>query len=53
VLDQFGQIRTIDDSDLNGNNIHRLENILTLDKVVHEWFDQLKVWLERKPNVSP
>jgi len=47
VLDRFGQIRI---DELNGTNIHRLENILTLDSVVHDWFDQLKVWLDRKPD---
>jgi hypothetical protein len=50
VLERFGQIRTIEE--LNGDNIHRLENILTLDPGVHDWFDQLKVWLERKPDVG-
>ncbi|KAF8879045.1 hypothetical protein BD779DRAFT_1676583 [Infundibulicybe gibba] len=47
VLGQLGQIQITDE--LNGVDVHRLENILTLDNVVHGWFGQLKVWLERKP----
>lgn len=32
--------------DLNGNKIHRLENVLTLDKSVHDFFDTLELWFE-------
>ena len=35
---------------LNDNNIHRLENILTLDIGIHSLFDELKLWFE--PMVS-
>ncbi|KAF9240960.1 hypothetical protein BU15DRAFT_87516 [Melanogaster broomeanus] len=31
---------------LNGSNIHSLENILTLDGNMHEYFDTLKLWFE-------
>jgi hypothetical protein len=48
VMDRFGY-RHIP-FDLNGNNIHCLENILTLDIGVHSLFDELKLWFE--PTVS-
>jgi hypothetical protein len=50
VLSRFGQINTI--KELNGKSVHRLENILTWSSEVHQWFDGLKIWLERKPDVS-
>jgi len=31
---------------LNGNEIHRLENILTLEQGVHTAFDDLSLWFE-------
>ena len=31
---------------LNGKGVHHLENILTLDMVVHESFDNLRLWFE-------
>ncbi|KAF8879585.1 hypothetical protein BD779DRAFT_1146539 [Infundibulicybe gibba] len=46
MLGRFGNINT---DELKGANAHRLQNILTLDSSVHEWFGQLKVWLERRP----
>ncbi|PPQ93669.1 hypothetical protein CVT25_012728 [Psilocybe cyanescens] len=48
VLSQFGQIRFIEE--LNGENLHRLENILTLDAVLHQQFDNLMIWLEKIDN---
>ena len=32
--------------ELNGNNIHRLENILTLSTELHAYFDDLYIWLK-------
>ncbi|KAF9230563.1 hypothetical protein BU15DRAFT_91086 [Melanogaster broomeanus] len=32
--------------ELNGNNIHRLQNILTLNDTMHEQFNTLKLWFE-------
>jgi hypothetical protein len=32
--------------ELNGVNIHRLENILTLEPGLHSCFDDLSLWLE-------
>ena len=48
VMDRFGY-RQIP-FDLNGNNIHCLENVLTLDIGIHSLFDELKLWFE--PTVS-
>ncbi|TFK62455.1 hypothetical protein BDN72DRAFT_777064 [Pluteus cervinus] len=47
ILDRFGRVDTI--AELNGANVHRLENILTLSPEFHDWFDQLRFWLERDP----
>lgn len=44
VMDRFGY-RQIP-FDLNGNKIHCLENVLTLDIGVHALFDELKLWFE-------
>ena len=35
---------------LNGEGVHHLENILTLDMVVHDRFDKSRLWFE--PTVS-
>ena len=48
VMDRFGYTQI--PFDLNGNNIHRLENVLTLDIGIHSLFDELKLWFE--PTVS-
>ena len=31
---------------LNGNEIHRLENIITLDLSIHTAFDELLIWFK-------
>ena len=31
---------------LNGNRIHRLENIITLQVVIHKLFDSLMLWFK-------
>jgi hypothetical protein len=50
VLARFGQIDALEE--LNGDNMHRLENVLTLNSDTHTLFDTLKIWLERSPAVS-
>lgn len=35
--------------ELNGTNIHRLSNILTLDEHNHKNFDNLDLWFEAVP----
>ncbi|KAF8631481.1 hypothetical protein AX17_005084 [Amanita inopinata Kibby_2008] len=44
VIHQFGYSQI--PVDLNCNNIHRLENVLTLDVGVRSMFDNLKLWFE-------
>ncbi|KAF9220142.1 hypothetical protein BS17DRAFT_739680 [Gyrodon lividus] len=44
VMDRFGYKHL--PSDLNGANIHRLENILTLESNIHNSFDRLNLWFE-------
>jgi hypothetical protein len=31
---------------LNGDGIHSLDNIMTLDPIIHDWFDRLEIWFE-------
>ncbi|EIM91014.1 uncharacterized protein STEHIDRAFT_152697 [Stereum hirsutum FP-91666 SS1] len=50
ILDRYGGINSF--QELNGANIHRLENILTLDTNIHTSFDQLKLWLKKIPDGS-
>ena len=38
--------------ELQGDNIHRLENILTLSAEYHINFDNLHLWLKPKPVCS-
>ena len=50
VLSRFGRIDAV--RELNGAGLHRLENVLTLASDLHQMFDKLQLWLERKPGVS-
>ncbi len=43
VMSRFGH-ETLPD-DLNGPNVHRLENVMTMAPNVHTLFDQLMIWL--------
>ncbi|KAF8889169.1 hypothetical protein CPB84DRAFT_1733076 [Gymnopilus junonius] len=45
VLLRFGQLRSIEE--LNGAGVHRLQNVLTLETGLHEFFDSLEIWLEK------
>jgi hypothetical protein len=31
---------------LNGDGIHSLDNVMTLDPIIHDWFDRLEIWFE-------
>lgn len=31
---------------LNGYGIHSLDNVMTLDPTIHDWFDRLEIWFE-------
>ncbi len=44
ILQLFGLTHILDE--VNGNNIHRVENILTLCLHHHKQFDLLGLWLE-------
>ena len=43
-MQRFGGVKVKDE--LNGNQIHRLENIMTVNSDVHTFFDDLQIWLE-------
>ncbi|KAF8877656.1 hypothetical protein CPB84DRAFT_1794761 [Gymnopilus junonius] len=51
VLLRFGQIRSIEE--LNGPGLHRLQNVMTMDAAIHELFDDLTIWFERKEDDPP
>jgi hypothetical protein len=44
IVDCFGGISVT--KELNGDNIHRIENIMTLEVGVHSRFDGLNIWFE-------
>jgi hypothetical protein len=44
VMKWFGGIKVEDE--LNGSQIHQLENIITMDSNIHKSFDNLQLWLE-------
>ncbi|RPD55394.1 hypothetical protein L227DRAFT_510242, partial [Lentinus tigrinus ALCF2SS1-6] len=48
ILNRFGY--TGMEEELAGSSIHRLENVLTLDAVLHHFFDQLYLWFEAVPD---
>ncbi|KIO25599.1 hypothetical protein M407DRAFT_75508 [Tulasnella calospora MUT 4182] len=45
VVERFGQVNMITES-LNGPNIHRVENVLTMVHSAHDLFDKLQLWFE-------
>ncbi|KAG9044207.1 hypothetical protein FS837_008621 [Tulasnella sp. UAMH 9824] len=45
VVEGFGQVNILTES-LNGRDIHRVENVLTMCTSAHKLFDQLKLWFE-------
>jgi len=42
MMKRFGYDSLLDE--LNGAQVHRLENVMTLDPSVHAMFDQLEIW---------
>jgi hypothetical protein len=50
ILERFGQVSL---DDLNGRDIHRLENIITMDNNKHDMFDRLLIWFEATVSLSP
>lgn len=45
VVERFGQVNVITES-LNGPDIHRVENVLTMCFSAHDLFDKLELWFE-------
>jgi hypothetical protein len=50
VLERFGYKSL--PSELDGEKIHCLQNIMTLDPRIHDFFDTLRLWFEPIPVVS-
>ena len=46
---RFGYQDIIDN--FNGDKIHRLDDILTLDHNIHDLFHRLKIWFERTVSI--
>jgi hypothetical protein len=44
IMDRYGDVLVPDE--LNGSDIHRLENIITMETGKHDLFDTLQLWLE-------
>lgn len=44
VMDRFGGVLGVDE--LNGADIHRLENVMTMSYTIHKLFDSLQIWFE-------
>ncbi|PPQ65717.1 hypothetical protein CVT26_000334 [Gymnopilus dilepis] len=51
ILFRFGQISSLEE--LNGPGIHRLQNAMTIDAVMHELFADLTIWFERNGDDPP
>lgn len=53
LLRRYGQLTSIEEQELvNGQDIHQLQNLLTLDASLHRLFDLMMIWFERAENVS-
>ena len=50
VLEMFGLQHLV--RRLNGNGVHSLENVITMDMSLHRSFDCLELWLEPQPATS-
>ena len=44
MLEQMGAINVA--NELNGDGVHHLENVMTLDVGIHMLFDSLSIWFE-------
>ena len=44
VMEHLGNVLVT--KELNGPNIHRLENVMTLETGLHALFDNLNLWFE-------
>jgi hypothetical protein len=43
-MERFGQVLGVDE--LNGADIHRMENVMTMEVGLRNWFDTLGIWFE-------
>ena len=43
-MSRFGQVDCL--QELDGKNVHRLENVLTMDIILRGLFDRLYLWLD-------
>ena len=44
VMERFGQVLGVEE--LNGPQIHRIENVMTMSVNFHLAFDSLRIWFE-------
>ncbi|KIM73234.1 hypothetical protein PILCRDRAFT_731746 [Piloderma croceum F 1598] len=50
VMERFGQVLGVDE--LNGADIHRMRNVMTMERGLHDLFDSLGIWFEATPTVN-
>ncbi len=48
ILEMFGLEDSV--SELLGGNINNLQNVLTMDAMLHRYFDRFDLWLEPDPD---
>ena len=48
ILEVFGLEDSV--SELLGGNINSLQNVLTMDAMLHRYFDRFDLWLEPDPD---
>ncbi|THU79641.1 hypothetical protein K435DRAFT_697356 [Dendrothele bispora CBS 962.96] len=48
ILERFGYSDI--SQELNGQHVHQLGNVLTLDITLHDWMDKLALWFEKAPD---
>ncbi|THU85892.1 hypothetical protein K435DRAFT_924384 [Dendrothele bispora CBS 962.96] len=51
ILERFGYSDI--SQELNGQHVHQLGNVLTLDITLHDWMDKLALWFEKAPDGVP
>ncbi|KZP12564.1 hypothetical protein FIBSPDRAFT_921823 [Athelia psychrophila] len=48
IVNHFGGVWI--ENELNGNQLHRLSNVMTMTTDLRTWFDELRLWFEEVPN---
>jgi hypothetical protein len=46
VMEHFGQVLSV--NQLNGADIHCMENVMTMEQGLHELFDSLGIWFKAR-----